>query len=61
MAAKIPLSFYQEEDTLKIAKALLGKTLFTHFDGERAGGTIIETEAYLGREDKNLPYRFIIA
>lgn len=52
MAAKLPLSFYQEEETVEIAKALLGKSLFTCFDGKLTGGIITETEAYLGAEDK---------
>ena len=49
---KLPLSFYRTEDTLSTAKQLLGKFLFTKIDGFLTGGMIIETEAYLGIEDK---------
>ena len=49
---KLPLSFYRQEDTLLIAKNLLGKFLFTKINGHLTGGMIIETEAYKGIEDK---------
>ncbi len=49
---KIPLSFFQKKETLQIAQALLGKFLFTSFNGNLTGGMIIETEAYKGAEDK---------
>lgn len=46
-------SFFVREDTLKIAKELLGKYLLTDIDGEGiTGGKIVETEAYLGAADK---------
>lgn len=48
----IPRSFYQHHDVVQVAKALLGKTLLTEFDGIVTGGTIIETEAYWGVEDR---------
>lgn len=47
----IPESFYLREDTLTIAKELLGKFVFTQVDGIIAGGMIVETEAYLGVTD----------
>ncbi|WP_316820163.1 DNA-3-methyladenine glycosylase [Pedobacter gandavensis] len=50
--AKLPFSFYQQEDVNALAKALLGKQLFTFVDGELTGGMIVETEAYKGVEDK---------
>jgi DNA-3-methyladenine glycosylase len=50
--AKLPYSFYLEEDVNQLATALLGKQLFTMIDGELTGGTIVETEAYKGVNDK---------
>lgn len=51
MARKLPLSFYRR-DTEKVAKELLGKTLVRIYKGQRIAGTIVETEAYIGSEDK---------
>jgi len=48
---KIPLYFYRNE-VIDVAKALLGKSLFTCIDGALTGGTIIETEAYTGVNDR---------
>ncbi|WP_194847464.1 DNA-3-methyladenine glycosylase [Candidatus Neptunochlamydia vexilliferae] len=48
----VPLLFYQEEEVVEVAQALLGKYLFTSFEGQLTGGMIIETEAYKGAEDK---------
>lgn len=50
--AKLPFSFYQQEDVNALAISLLGKRLFTHVNGELTGGLIVETEAYKGIEDK---------
>ena len=44
--------YYQQEDVLFLAKDLLGKWLFTQFDGQLCGGIIIETEAYRGVTDR---------
>lgn len=44
--------FYLREDLITISKDLLGKYLFTEFNGELTGGMIIETEAYRGPEDQ---------
>lgn len=44
-------SFYQQHDTLRIARELLGKTLISSL-GIQTGGIIIETEAYCGAEDR---------
>ena len=50
---KIPREFYTREDSLQIAKDLLGKTLVVPSDaGERVSAMIVETEAYLGAIDK---------
>jgi len=50
---KISRGFYTRDDTLQIARDLLGKTLVIPTEsGERVSGMIVETEAYLGVEDK---------
>ena len=48
----LPNSFYRREDTLKIARELIGKVLVTEFDGIRTSGMIVETEAYCGVSDR---------
>ncbi len=48
---KLPVSFYRREDTVLIARQLLGKYLFTAIDGLLCSGLIVETEAYLGPDD----------
>ncbi len=47
---KLPDSFYQRTNVVKIARELLGKVLFTNVDGIVTGGMIVETEAYSWRE-----------
>ena len=47
---KLPESFYQRTNVVKIARELLGKTLFTKVDGVVTGGVIVETEAYSWKE-----------
>ena len=42
--------FYQQK-TIKVARQLLGKTLFHKKNGKVTSGIIIETEAYLGKTD----------
>ncbi len=49
---KLPETFYLNQDVLGIAKALLGKVLFTNINGMLTGGKIVETEAYKGGVDK---------
>lgn len=50
---KIPREFYLGGDTLRIARDLLGKILVVPDErGERISGMIVETEGYLGAEDK---------
>ena len=49
---KVPLSFYQRKDVVKIARELLGKIVVTRFDGNMTSGRIVETEAYVAITDK---------
>lgn len=50
---KISREFYLRDDTLQIAKDLLGKLLVVRGEkGERISGMIVEVEAYLGEIDK---------
>ena len=50
---KLPRSFYTREDTVAIARELLGKLIVVPDEnGERVSGMIVETEAYLGTEDR---------
>lgn len=53
MAEKTRLSkgFFTAEDTVLIAKQLLGKKLYTQIDGELCSAIIVETEAYKGPQD----------
>lgn len=44
--------FYRREDTVQIAKELLGKVIITEFNGLRTSARIVETEAYKAPEDK---------
>ncbi|GAL85399.1 3-methyladenine DNA glycosylase [Sporocytophaga myxococcoides] len=49
---KLTKAFYTREDVITISKELLGKYLVTFIDGRLTSGMIVETEAYLGAEDK---------
>ncbi len=49
---KLSLSYFRNEDTLFLSRDLLGKFLFTDWNEGVTGGMIVETEAYMGPEDK---------
>jgi DNA-3-methyladenine glycosylase len=49
---KVPLSFYNRKEVVKIARELLGKIIVTNFNGKITSGKIVETEAYVGIIDK---------
>ena len=50
---KLPRKFYLSEDTLGLARQVLGKLLVVPDErGTRVSGMIVETEAYLGLADK---------
>jgi len=53
MTTKLSRSFYLREDTVAVARDLLGKLLvIPDAQGSRVSGAIVETEAYLGTEDR---------
>ena len=49
---KLPSSFYQRKDVVKIARELLGKILVTNWKDIITSGRIVECEAYAGVIDK---------
>jgi len=49
---KIPINWYQSGNVVELARQLLGKTLCTRIGDEITKGTIVETEAYSGYNDK---------
>src|SRR5436309_4170126 len=50
---KLERKFYLSEDTVAVARELLGKLLVVpDEEGRRVSGMIVETEAYLGAEDR---------
>lgn len=51
MLKKLPRSFYAREDTLLVARDLIGMHLVRDDGVARRVGRIVETEAYMGPED----------
>ncbi len=49
---KISQDYFENKDVLFLAEDLLGKYIFTLFDGQITGGIITETEAYRGITDR---------
>ncbi|MDX1476701.1 MAG: DNA-3-methyladenine glycosylase [Saprospiraceae bacterium] len=49
---RLPRTFYNSDDVVRIARSLLGHSLCTHLDGHFTAGRIVETEAYRGPDDK---------
>ena len=49
--SRLNLAFYRD-DTLQVARALLGKRLVRIIDGRRLSGLIVEGEAYIGEADR---------
>lgn len=50
---KLSRSFYSRLDTVTVARELLGKLIVVPDEkGDRVSGMIVETEAYLGTEDR---------
>ncbi|MDZ7772382.1 MAG: DNA-3-methyladenine glycosylase [Balneolaceae bacterium] len=49
---KLERAFYLRDDVVQISREMLGKVLYTRFDGELTSGIITETEAYRGHDDK---------
>ena len=53
MGRKLPRKFYSRTDTVAVARDLLGKLLVVpDKKGRRVSGMIVETEAYLGTDDR---------
>ena len=52
MGQKLRRSFYLQKPTAEIARDLIGTLLVVHAEGARISGMIVETEAYLGVEDR---------
>ncbi len=50
--AKLPESYYQNQDVVALSRDLIGKYLYSNIDGRLTGGYIVETEAYNGIIDK---------
>lgn len=49
---RLDRSFYEQEDVVALARALIGKVWHTHIQGAHVAGLITETEAYAGIHDR---------
>lgn len=49
---RVDAKFFQSDDTLGISQGLLGKFLVSMCGNIKTSGMIIETEAYLGKDDR---------
>ncbi len=49
---KLSLSYYRQNNVVEIARDLIGKEIFTNFNGKITSGIISETEAYAGITDR---------
>jgi DNA-3-methyladenine glycosylase len=52
MNTKVLSEIFYQQKTIKVARALLGKTLIHKKNGFVTSGVILETEAYLGEKDR---------
>jgi DNA-3-methyladenine glycosylase len=52
MKRKLPIKFFQNPDTLHISQNLLGKYLVSSIGNKITSGMIVETEGYLGIDDR---------
>ena len=49
---KLLQSYYCNTDTLALSKDILGKKITTNINNKLTSGIIVESEAYLGLDDK---------
>lgn len=49
---KLTHTYYQQENTVAVAKDLLGKVIHSHIDQQHTSAIITETEAYVGTDDR---------
>lgn len=49
---KLPLSWFEHDDVVQLARLLLGKIIRTEWDGVVTSARIVETEAYAGVNDR---------
>ena len=49
---EVPLSFYDRDDVVLIARELIGKIVETNIGGIITSGRIVESEAYVAHTDR---------